>query len=189
MTLTASPSAASERLGRDWVKLWTADAVSTLGDGAYLGAIGLLAVSFTSSPRLVAGVATASTLPWLLFSLHAGAIADRYDRRRLMWTAQLVQALAVVGVALAAVLPGGRIWMLYIASFALGSAQTIFGNAAQSVLPQIVLPSQLEKANGRQYAVETITDGFVGPPIGSLLFAASAALPFGSTPRRSQRRH
>jgi MFS family permease len=172
------PSARSERLGPGWAKLWAAGAISSLGDGAYFAAAPLLAVSFTTNPRLIAGVATAASLPWLLFSLHAGAFADRYDRRRLMWTAQLVQAVAVVSVALAAALPGGRIWMLYIASFALGSAETIFSNSAQAVLPNIVPPSQLEKANGRQYATETVTDMFAGPPIGSLLFAASAALPF-----------
>lgn len=174
----AAPTASRERLGVSWTRLWAAGAISSLGDGAYSAAVPLLAVSFTTNPGLIAGVATAASLPWLLFSLHAGAFADRYDRRRLMWIAQVVQAAAVVAVALAAVLPGGRIWMLYIASFALGSAETIFGNAAQAVLPSIVPPSQLEKANGRQYATETVTDQFAGPPLGSLLFAASAALPF-----------
>ncbi len=169
-------------LGANWRRLWAADAISSLGDGAYAAAIPLLAVYFTHSPAQVAGVATAASLPWLLCSLHAGALADRYDRRRLMAIAQVVQALAVSIAAVTAMLPGGRIWMLYLTSFALGAAETVFANSAQSMLPAVVGPAQLEAANGRQYATETVTQQFIGPPLGSLLFAAALpatrSLPF-----------
>jgi hypothetical protein len=52
-------------------------------------------------------------------------------------------------------------------------------NASQSVLPQLVRAEQLPEANGNQYAVQTIGQEFVGPPLGSLLFTAAAAVPFG----------
>ncbi len=169
-------------LGANWRRLWAADAISSLGDGAYAAAIPLLAVYFTHSPAQVAGVATAASLPWLLCSLHAGVLADRYDRRRLMSIAQIVQALAVSIAAVTAMVPGGRIWMLYLTSFALGAAETVFANSAQSMLPSVVGPAQLEAANGRQYATETVTQQFIGPPLGSLLFAAALpatrSLPF-----------
>jgi MFS family permease len=169
-------------LGANWRRLWAADAISSLGDGAYAAAIPLLAVYFTRSPAQVAGVATAASLPWLLCSLHAGALADRYDRRRLMSIAQIVQAFAVSIAAVTAIVPGGRIWMLYVTSFALGAAETVFANSAQSMLPMVVGPAQLEAANGRQYATETVTQQFIGPPLGSLLFAAALpatrSLPF-----------
>ena len=169
-------------LGANWRRLWAADAISSLGDGAYAAAVPLLAVYFTHSPAQVAGVATAASLPWLLCSLHAGALADRYDRRRLMSIAQVVQALAVSIAAVTAIVPGGRIWMLYLTSFALGAAETVFANSAQSMLPAVVGPAQLEAANGRQYATETVTQQFIGPPLGSLLFAAALpatrSLPF-----------
>jgi MFS family permease len=168
----------SQRLGSSWRNLWAAGGISALGDGAYFAAVPLLAVSFTTNPRLIAGVATAAFLPWLLLSLHAGALADRYDRRRLMWTAQIVQATAVGMVAVVAALHVHQIWLLYISSFALGAAETVFSNAAQSVLPSVVPPALLEAANGRQYATETVTDLFVGPPLGSMLFAIAPALPF-----------
>lgn len=169
-------------LGANWRRLWVAGAVSSLGDGAYAAAIPLLAVGFTAQPAQVAGVSTATFLPWLLFSLHAGVLADRYDRRRLMWIAQAVQAGAVAAAALVAILPGGRIWMLYVTSFVLGAAETVFGNCSQTILPAIVGPAQLEAANGRQYASQTVAEQFVGPPLGSLLFAAALpatrSLPF-----------
>jgi MFS family permease len=169
-------------LGANWRRLWAADAISSLGDGAYAAAVPLLAVYFTHSPAQVAGIATAASLPWLLCSLHAGVLADRYDRRRLMSIAQVVQALAVSIAAVTAMVPGGRIWVLYLASFALGAAETVFANSAQSMLPAVVGPAHLEAANGRQYATETVTQQFIGPPLGSLLFAASLpatrSLPF-----------
>jgi MFS family permease len=169
-------------LGGNWRRLWAADAISSLGDGAYAAAIPLLAIYFTRSPAQVAGVATAASLPWLLCSLHAGVLADRYDRRRLMSIAQAVQATAVSLAAVVAIIPGGRIWMLYATSFALGAAETVFSNAAQSMLPTVVASEHLEAANGRQYATETVTQQFIGPPLGSLLFAAALpatrSLPF-----------
>lgn len=169
-------------LGANWRRLWAADAISSLGDGAYAAAIPLLAVYFTHSPAQVAGVATAASLPWLLCSLHAGALADRYDRRRLMSLAQVVQAVAVAFAAVIAIVPGTQIWMLYVTSFALGAAETVFGNSAQSMLPAVVGRDHLEAANGRQYATETVTQLFLGPPLGSLLFAAALpatrSLPF-----------
>jgi MFS family permease len=171
-------SSGSARLGSSWRNLWAAGGISSLGDGAYFAAVPLLAVSFSTNPRLIAGVATAAFLPWLLFSLHAGALADRHDRRRLMWTAQIVQAVAVAAVAVVATAHLHQIWVLYVASFALGSAETVFSNAAQSVLPSVVPPPLLETANGRQYATETVTNLFAGPPLGSVLFAIAPALPF-----------
>ncbi len=165
-------------LGSNWRRLWAAGAISSLGDGAFVAAVPLLAVSITTNPRLVAGVATFGTLPWLLLSLHAGALADRFDRRRLMWLAQLVQAACVVLIAVVATFHIGHIWLLYAAAFGLGAGETVFGNAAQSMLPNVVAPAQLEATNGRQYATETVTEQFAGPPIGGLLFAAAAAVPF-----------
>jgi predicted MFS family arabinose efflux permease len=61
----------------------------------------------------------------------------------------------------------------------LGSAEVIFSNAAQAVLPALVPPELLAKANGSQQVSLTVGESFLGPPAGSLLFAAAAALPFG----------
>ena len=69
--------------------------------------------------------------------------------------------------------------MLAAAGLLLGSAEVIFSNAAQSVLPALVPPELLPKANGSQQVSLTVGESFLGPPAGSLLFAAAAALPFG----------
>ena len=164
-------------LGGRFAKLWSASAVSNLGDGVDAVALPLLAESLTRDPLLFAGVAVAQRLPWLLFSLQAGAIADRVDRRRLMAIVNAARAglLAVFGVAV--LLDAASIWLLYGVGFLLGVAETLFDNAAQSILPALVPRPALERANGRLMAAETVTNQFVGPPLGGALFSVAAAAP------------
>ncbi|MGH3089876.1 MAG: MFS transporter, partial [Rubrobacteraceae bacterium] len=71
-------------LGREYGKLWTASAVSNVGDGVMRVAAPLLAASLTREPLLVAGAVFVQILPWLLFSLVSSTLVDRLDRRRVM---------------------------------------------------------------------------------------------------------
>ncbi len=175
----SSAARAAPRLSRDYWRLWWANAISSTGDGAFVAALPLLAVTITRDPRLVSVVTAATYLPWLLLSLPAGAVVDRYDRATLMWRAQAVQAAVVTIIAILVVVHQASIETLAAGGFLLGSAEVIFSNAAQSVLPALVPPELLPKANGSQQVSLTVGESFLGPPVGSLLFAAAAALPFG----------
>jgi MFS family permease len=177
--MTQTPTRAPARLSRDYWRLWWANAISSTGDGAFVAALPLLAVTITRDPRLVSVVTAATYLPWLLLSLPAGAMVDRYDRAALMWRAQAVQAAVVTIIAVLVVVHQANIEALAAGGLLLGSAEVIFSNAAQSVLPALVPPELLSKANGSQQVSLTVGESFLGPPIGSLLFAAAAALPFG----------
>jgi MFS family permease len=167
------------KLGRDYWRLWWANAVSSTGDGAFVAALPLLAVTITRDPRLVSVVTAATYLPWMVLSLPAGALVDRYDRATLMWRAQAVQAAVVAVVTVLVIAREANIAVLGVAGLLLGSAEVVFSNAAQSVLPALVPPELLAKANGSQQISLTVGESFLGPPAGSLLFAAAAALPFG----------
>jgi MFS family permease len=68
---------------------------------------------------------------------------------------------------------------LALLAFVIGTGEVVFGNAAQAVLPEIVPAPLLHKANGAQYAITTVGQLFVGPPLGSLLFGLAVAVPFG----------
>ena len=167
------------KLGRDYWRLWWANAVSSTGDGAFVAALPLLAVTITRDPRLVSVVTAATYLPWMVLSLPAGALVDRHDRATLMWRAQAVQAAVVTAVAVLVVVRAANVELLALAGLLLGSAEVIFSNAAQSVLPALVPAELLPRANGSQQISLTVGESFLGPPAGSLLFAAAAALPFG----------
>jgi MFS family permease len=169
----------SQKLSRDYWRLWWANAISSTGDGAFVAALPLLAVTITRDPRLVSVVTAATYLPWMVLSLPAGALVDRYDRATLMWRSQAVQAAVVAAVAILIVFRIADIAVLGVAGLLLGCAEVVFSNAAQSVLPALVPPELLPKANGSQQVSLTVGESFLGPPAGSLLFAAAAALPFG----------
>ena len=164
--------------GGNFLRLWTAGAVSNVGDGVVLAALPLLAASLSSSPVVVALVATAGTLPWLLFSLVGGAIADRTDRRRTMGVVDTFRfaAMALLGVAI--VTDAESIPLLVIVAFSLGIAETVFDNASQAILPSVVDDRDLERANGVLEGAQITANQFVGPPLGAWLFAVAVSAPF-----------
>jgi MFS family permease len=104
---------------------------------------------------------------------------DRRDRFVLMAQAQAGQAICVaISTVLIAFGVMSITWLLILV-FVLGGCEVIFGNASQAAMPSLVPEAMLHKANSYQGTVTTIGEQFVGPPIGSLLFAVSAVLPFG----------
>jgi MFS family permease len=156
-----------------------ASAVDGLGDGALAAAMPLLTASLTHDPRIVSLVAAAAYLPWLLISLPAGAIIDRANHARVMWISQLGQAVVVATLAVVIAAGAASAPLVIGAAFLVGIGEVMFGNASQSILPSVVRAEQLPRANGRLYIVQTISQSFAGPPLGSVLFVAAAALPFG----------
>jgi MFS family permease len=123
-------------------------------------------------------VSLAGGIPWLLFSLFSGALVDRLDRKRVMWRVDAVRAVIMAALAVAVLTHAARIPTLIAVAFAIGTGETLFQNASLAILPSVVKKKQLEVANSRLYAVEIVSGQFMGPPIGSFLFAAVAALPF-----------
>ncbi|WP_238011792.1 MFS transporter [Dactylosporangium sp. AC04546] len=158
--------------------VWSAAALSGLADGVLKVALPLVAVGVTRSPALVAGLAFAVTLPWLLFALPAGAFVDRVDRRRAMAGANTLRAV-LLGALVAGLLAGvATIWLLYLVAFCVGIAETVHDTAAQSIVPQVVARDRLPVANARLYAAELTANQFAGPPLAGALVVAGAAAPF-----------
>ena len=165
-------------LGPEYRKLWTASTLSNLGDGVTLVAGPLLIASLTRDPVLVAGIAFAQRLPWLLFSLISGALVDRLDRRRVMWTVDAFRTVLLGFLGLSVLLNFVSIPLLYVVFFLMGTAETLFDTASVSILPAVVPREKLEKANGRLFGAEIVSNQFAGPPLGGFLFAIAASVPF-----------
>ncbi len=202
--MTSTNAAATEvqpssRLGANYWKLFSASASANLGDGLMTVAVVWLASSLTRDAVLIAIVGLASRLPWLLFSLPAGVITDRYDRRRLVaWmdVARFAIVAAFAGVVLAtqeglptpeqlangtASAPGTApllIVLLCLAALLIGFAEVIRDNSAQTLMPSIVDKKLLERANGRLWGAETVMNTFIGPPLAGALIAVALAVPF-----------
>jgi len=142
-----------------------------------LAAAPLLAASLTQDARLVAGLTVSLTLPYVLFGLPGGVLVDWLDRRRLMYAVNLVRGTVTAAAALLAFLGWANIFLLYGLFFLIGTGETIFRNAAQSIVPSLVSTRSLARANGGLLMGEIMGTEFVGPPLGGFLFSAGITLP------------
>ncbi|OIJ99891.1 MFS transporter [Streptomyces monashensis] len=169
-------------LGRPFRWLWASTAASNAGDGITRTLLPLLVVAHHPDPAAVAGLTTVNMLPWLLFALPAGVLADRFDRRRIVLGSNVVRGAALLGAAL--VLATDRaLPLLYGLAFLLGIAETLADTAAPAMLPRLVEERHLERANGRLSAAQIVLNEMVGPPVAGLLagLTAAAALATGGT--------
>jgi MFS family permease len=184
-------------LGKNYWRLWTAHATSNLGDGIAGVAYPWLASAVTRSPLLIAIVAVFSRLPWLVFTLPAGVITDRFDRRKIIVAMDISRGILALLVAIAVTLEASSLpnldqvgsgielqtnWFLYsvliVTALLFGCAEVLRDNAAQTLLPSVVKEEQLESANGKLWSVEFVTNSFVGPPLGSFILGVAIFLPF-----------
>ncbi len=172
------PEAEPARLGPDFARVWGAAAVSNIGDGVRITALPLLAAAVTRDPIAVSGILLASNLPWLLFSLPAGAIVDRLDRRGLITAVSTMRALVMALLCGLVFFGEAGLPALYAVAFLQGVGEVFSDNAVFALVPGVVPKQRLEDANGRLEAIVVATNQFAGPALGGLLFAQAAGLPF-----------
>lgn len=165
-------------MGRDFRWLLASSWTSNVGDGVALAAAPLLIASMTSSPILVAAGAMLQFLPWLIFGLHAGAIADRFDRRRLVMFANTARALVIAALCVFLLTGVANIWIVLAVAFLYGTAEVFVDTAGSTLLPMLVKPADLGIGNARLQTGYLVANQFAGPPLGAFLFAAGTALPF-----------
>jgi MFS family permease len=186
-------------LGANYWKLWTASVVTNFGDGVAAVAYPWLASAVTRNPLHIALVGVATRLPWLLFSLPAGVITDRVDRKKLISTMDVLRFLVTLGVGFAVLVsesglgtpdeiaagiastpPNASLLLaiIYGAALLLGMAEVLRDNSAQTLTPSIVSAPNLERANGRLWGAEIVMNSFAGPPAAGFLLAAAFSLPF-----------
>ena len=173
-----SDAIAPRRLGRSFRWLLASSWVSNVGDGIALAAAPLLVASLTRNPILVALSVLLQRLPWLLFALIAGVVADRIDRRRIVVGVELARAGILAALTTAIGLDRVGIGAVLVATFLLGTAEVFADTTAGTLMPMIVAKDDLPIANARLLAGFITVNQLVGPPIGAALFAAGKALPF-----------
>lgn len=164
-------------LGAPFLTFWAGYSASNLADGVLLTALPLLAVALTDDPLLISGLTAVWYLPWLLFGLPAGALADRLPRLRSMAAANAVRAAIGLALFLLTLFGHANILLLYTAMFLLVTCETLYDTAGKAALPQLVDRPALDRANGRLEAGRSVAEDFLGGPAAGLLFAVAAALP------------
>lgn len=162
---------------RDYLLLWGGQAVSSAGGAASQLALPLLILALTRSPAQAGFAGALRSLAYLVLGLPAGALIDRWDRKRAMILCDAGRALALGSIPLALAL--GRLTMaqLYLVALIEGALYVFFTLAESAALPRVVAKAQLPAA----MAQNEVTGGvitLVGPALGGALFGVGRALPF-----------
>lgn len=165
-------------MGRDFRRLLAQSWTSNIGDGIALAAGPLLVASQTDSALLVALAAMLQRLPWLVFGLWAGALADRLDRRRVVIVANSLRAVVVAMLCVAITVDRVSIGVVLATMTCLGVAEVFADTTSQTLLPMLVRKADIGIANSRLQAGFLTANQLVGPPMGAFLFAAGMVWPF-----------
>lgn len=163
----------------NFLLLWSGQTVSTLGTSISTLALPLLILALTNSPALAGVLFAARQLPYLLFSLPAGVLVDRWDRKQTMIWCDLLRWLTLGSVPLAYILGHLTLLQLYLVAFVEGTAYVLFSLAQISALPQVVEPVHLSRA----YALDTTTEyasTLLGPSLSAFIISLAPTIEIGA---------
>lgn len=162
---------------RDYMLRWSGQAVSILGTQVSAIATPLLVLALTNSPAQAGFIASVRTIPYLVFGLLAGALVDRWDRKRTMILCDAGRAIALGSIPIALWTGHLSIVQLYVMSLIEGTLSIFFGLANTASLPRIVAREQLPAAMGQSEATYQI-GGVLGPTLGGVLYGVGRLVPF-----------
>ncbi len=163
---------------RDFMLLWSGQAISGLGSAISGIVFPLLVLALTHSPAAAGLAAAMFSLPYLIFSLPIGALIDRWDRKRVMILCDTGRALSVASVPLALVFGVLTVWQLYANAFIEGTLYVFFNIAEVAALSRVVPKTQLPAATA-QNGISENAAGLIGPSLGGVLYSVlGAAVPF-----------
>jgi MFS family permease len=169
------------KLGTVFAKFQVSLASADLGDGIYRVVIPVIASDLTKSPLLIGLVAMTVRLPWLLFGLPAGAMADRMETRRILQVSVVLRSLVIVVLVTALLTHVVTVPILMISALVAGGAGVAFDVAAQSIVPSLVEGRYLHRANSRVYSTQVTMNQLTGPSLGGILAGYSIAGGLGAT--------
>jgi len=166
-----APARPSLIQNRDFQKLWTAETISVFGSQVSALAIPLTAALILKvEPFAFALLGTIEFLPFILFTLPAGAWVDRLRRRPILISGDLGRAIALATIPAAYFLGVLTIWQLYVVAFITGTLTVFFDVANQSYLPSIIERDQLVEGNSKlqisQSAAQIAGPGIAGYLVG-----------------------
>ena len=162
---------------RDYMLLWSGQIVSNVGTQVSQLAFPLLILAITRSPALAGFAGALRALPYIIFSLPAGALIDRWDRKRVMILCDIGRAVSMASIPIAYAFGQLTVLQLFIVSAIEGTLFVFFNIAEAACLPRVVPKSQLPDATAQNMATDGITV-LAGPPLGGALYLIGNVLPF-----------
>jgi MFS family permease len=162
------------RRRREYRLLVAGQAVSDLGSMITLVAIPVQTYQITGSSVVVGLLGVAEFVPILVLALVGGALADTFDRRRLVMLAEVGALLVVAGLVGNALLPEPQLWVLFVAAALIAACTAIRRPPLDALMPRLVEREELKSASALQWAVHNVAH-MAGPAIGGVLIATAGA--------------
>jgi MFS family permease len=166
------------RRRREYRLLVAGQAVSDLGSMITLVAIPVQTYQITGSSVVVGLLGVAEFVPILVLALVGGALADTFDRRRLVMLAEVGALLVVAGLVANALLPEPQLWVLFVAAALIAACTAIRPPPLDALMPRLVEGEELKSASALQWAVRNVAQ-----------MAGPARAPARSRSRRAATRH
>ena len=160
---------------RDFAVYWAGSTVSLLGDGVYFVALAWQVYSLSNTPQALAYAGVAWMLPQLAGLLFAGAVSDRFDRRRIMIAANALSGLAIGSIGVLSILGKLTLWQLWLLVAVHGLGVAFFMPAAGAFVPELVSRDMLVEANALRQFVRPLTMRLLGPALGGVIVAVLGA--------------
>jgi len=162
---------------RDYVLLWSGQMISSVGTQVSMLAFPLLVLAITHSPAQAGLIAALRGLPYALFVLPAGALIDRWNRKRVMILCDIGRAIALGSIPVALIFGHLTIVQLFIVSLVEGTLFVFFNLAETACLPQVVAKEQLPTAASQGMVIDSVS-WLIGPSISGALYSIGRAIPF-----------
>ncbi|MGE3273132.1 MAG: MFS transporter [Chloroflexota bacterium] len=186
LTATSTPAAPIEERPKpdklfrntEFLRIWGGQTVSSVGSGIVKLAAPLLVLALTESPTMAGLVGGALTFPMIFLGLPAGALVDRWDRRKVMIVCDTVRCLAVLTVPTAWALGMLSGWLLVAVAMALGSAQSFYNICQVAALPRVVNRRQIASAQALNSTSEAVAQ-LASPGLGGMIVALGPTVIIG----------
>jgi MFS family permease len=162
------------RRRREYRLLIAGQAISDLGSMITLVAIPVQTFRITGSSVAVGLLGVAELVPILGLALVGGALADAFDRRRLVMLAEAGALVVVSGLVVNSLLPEPQLWVLYVAAALIAACTAIRRPPLDALLPRLVERDELKSASALQWAIHNVAH-MLGPAVGGLLIATAGA--------------
>ena len=156
---------------RDFALLTGAATVSLLGDGFFFIALAWQVYELSNAPTAMSIVGVAWTLPLVLFLLLGGVLTDRYDRRRLLISADILRALTIGLIGILSIAGSLELWHVIALIALVGVGDAFFNPASTAIVPDLIPERLLPQANALQGLIRPLMMRLIGPAIGGFVVA------------------
>jgi DHA3 family tetracycline resistance protein-like MFS transporter len=157
---------------RDFGLLWSGQTISSLGDGIFTIALAIVTLDVDRHPSGIAIVFAARAIPSVVFALLGGVVVDRVSRRRVMLTSDAIRGFTVGIIAVLIARGELRLWELVIMAVVFGCADSFFGPASMTIVPELLTPELLVPGNALSQMSSQLTQGLIGPALGGVVVVA-----------------